>query len=495
MDESTLTPRAVAPAHVVEIDVAPERADATAAAAAPCPSRRYATLTFLRGSIVALAIALASGMIGALTYVPALGRTLTAYGIDLTRLRPVHETFATAFIFLGGLAVVHRSFEDVAAPMQRGERLRVRAQVILWALAGAGILVSVAAGVFSGREYMGFHPLWSVPILLGWFCFAWNFLSHYGRGFTRRPVHITMWMVGVFFFMYTFIEQHAWLLPGVFDDPLTDLRVQWKATGTLVGSFNLFVYGTLYYVAIRMSGSDGYARSHLAYALFAVGLINSFTNFGHHTYHLPQNDAVKWISFTISMIEVILLARVVWDIAALVRAKTDAAQQPCAIAAFMTAAKWWTAFILATSIVLSVPPLNALVHGTHVIMGHGMGAAIGIDGMALFAAFCYLGSEFAIERGVNAGWLRSASARRRIIVFNVVVLALVSWLTVSGTIIGVTRYLQQPPPEWITSAGPIIFATLGMIAGGMLLDLVAQWLRLVFGGRTPHRTPETSAPC
>jgi len=72
-----------------------------------------------------------------------------------------------------------------------------------------------------------------------------------------------MWGVGVLFFIFTFLEEHAWLLPDVFAAPIVDLRVQWKATGTLVGSFNLFVYGILYYVAEKLSGDERYAHSNL----------------------------------------------------------------------------------------------------------------------------------------------------------------------------------------------------------------------------------------
>ncbi len=284
------------------------------------PSRRYATITFSRGAVVALAIGMLSGVLAVLYYIPGLAPIMRSMGVQFTSLRPIHTTFVGAFIFLGGVAVVHRYFEDVAGPMRRAERLRLRLQVILWAIAGTGILVTLIFGIFSGREYLGYHPLLSIPILLGWMLFAWNFVGHMGRGVFSRPIQVTMWTVGVFFFMYTFIEQHGWLLPRVFSDPLVDLRVQWKATGTLVGSMNLFVYGSLYYLGGKLSGDERYAHSNLAYALFAVGLLNSFTNFGHHTYHLPQNDAVKWISFIISMTEIILLARVVSDIAGMVKA-------------------------------------------------------------------------------------------------------------------------------------------------------------------------------
>ncbi|MCZ6835269.1 MAG: cbb3-type cytochrome c oxidase subunit I [Planctomycetota bacterium] len=451
------------------------------------PSRRYATLTFLRGSVVALTIALSTGVLGVLYYIPVVGEWMTKQGIQFTVLRPLHTTFAAVFIFLGGVAVVHRYFEDIAGPMGAGERLRIRLQVILWAIAGLGVFGSLLGGVFSGREYMGFHPIWSIPILLGWMLFAWNFVLHLKSNFLRCPVHISMWTVGVFFFMFTFTEQHYWLLETVYNDPIFDMRIQWKATGTLVGSFNLFVYGSLYYLGCKLSGDESYAHSNLAYALFAVGLLNSFTNFGHHTYHLPQNDAVKWISFVISMTEIILLARVVWDISAMVKKRGPACAG--AIELFITAAKWWTCFMLASSIVISIPPLNALIHGTPVIMGHGMGAEIGIDGMVLFATFCWLIKEMLIQRKTDSTIFETPRLRRLVIGLNIGVALLVGWLTFAGTIIGVWRYDDLAPPLWLSNSNPYLMVFFGAIAAWYLANLLVTWLRLLFPGRRLQQDP------
>ncbi|MCP3902246.1 MAG: cbb3-type cytochrome c oxidase subunit I [Planctomycetes bacterium] len=447
------------------------------------PSRHYATLTFVRGAVVALGIAMLSGLLGILYYIPAVADWMQRAGLHFTALRPIHTTFAAAFVFLGGVAVVHRCFEDVAGPMTGAERLRLRIQVALWAAAGMGVLASLASGVFSGREYMGFHPLLSIPILLGWLMFAWNFLVHLGPDILRRPVYVTMWAVGVCLFVYTFLEQHAWILPAVFSDPLVDTRVQWKATGTLVGSFNLLVYGSLYYIGGKLSGDDRYAHSRLAYGLFAVGVLNSFTNFGHHTYHLPQSHTVKWISFVVSMTEIVLLCRAVWDIAATV--KKHRASPSGAIGSFLTAARWWTGIILATSILISIPPLNALIHGTPVVMGHGMGAEIGIDGMVLFAAICWMTGELVRRREGDASVFDGAWMRRAIVGLNLGAACLIGWLTFSGVLIGVRRYDALAPPQWLTSSNHYVLATCGVVTAWFLANLIFTWARLLFARSVP----------
>jgi len=443
------------------------------------PTRRYATLTFMRGAVVSLSIALVAGLLGAVYYIPLVSPWMQRIGLHFTALRPIHTTFAVAFIFLSGVAVVHRYFEDIAGPVTNAERFRLRIQVGSWAIAGIGIIISYMTGMGSGREYMGFHPLCSIPILLGWVMFVYNFYTHLAKGLFSRPIYVTMWAVGTLFFMYTFIEQHAWLLNSVFSDPIMDMRIQWKATGTLVGSFNLFVYGSLYYLACKLTGCTKFAHSKLAYALFSVGLLNSFTNFAHHTYHLPQHHLIKWISFVVSMAEIILLARVVWELTGMVKAKRPAVL--CSIRYFMVSAKWWTCFILVTAIFISIPPINSLIHGTRLVMGHAMGAEIGIDAMALFAALTWMMIERRNRTGSKNHRLQDNCYRRWIIGFNVGVIGLVGWLTVSGIGTAITRYEGRGTPRWIVEFGPYIFVVSGIIAGYYLSRFLILWLKELFG--------------
>lgn len=431
--------------------------------------RRFATLTFMRGSFIAIAVTLAAGLLGALYMIPAVAPFMQSLGLDLRQLRPIHTTFAGAWIFLGGAAVVYRFLQELGGPITAGDRWRLRVQVLAWALAGAGILATLLFRVTSGREYVGFHPAFSALILVGWLCYLWNFFRVVGRSFWQQPIYVTMWGVAFFLFLYTFGEQHAYLLPGIFADPIHDLRIQWKATGVLVGSFNLFVYGTIYFIAERISGDTQYCYSKTAYALFAVGLLNSFTNFGHHTYHLPQSAAVNWISFVVSMTEIIILARAMQEIWCAIR---DKVRRPfsAALASF-TAAKWWIVAILFTSVIISIPPINAVIHGTYVVTGHAMGATIGIDSMILLGALFWILSEFMSRAGggQRARTVNSQQMRRLLIGLNVSVAALVVWLHVAGLVTGVTRMGFAPseiynPPAWLGASNGIVFTVTGAAA-------------------------------
>jgi nitric oxide reductase subunit B len=447
-------------------------------------ARQFATLTFVRGGLIALSITLFAGILAALYAVPALAPFMQSIGIDLRQLRPIHTTFAIAWIFLAGAAVVYRFLEDVGGPATPGDRLRLRVQVSCWAAAGILVIGTLALRVTSGREYVGFHPIVSALIVIGWVCYLWNFYRVVGRSFWEQPVYVTMWGVAFFFFLFTFLEQHAYLLPQIFADPVQDLRVQWKATGTLVGSFNLFVYGTIVYIAEKMTGDKSYGHSKMAYALLAVGLLNSFTNFGHHSYHLPQSAAVNWISFVVSMTEITILARCINDVWCLMR---DGGGEHDASRTAFNSAKWWTFALLFSSILISIPPFNAVIHGTYAVTGHAMGATIGIDTMVLLAAVFWLLKEFVSARdGADPAYFSSASMRRGLIGLNMGVAGLVVWLHVSGVVTGLTRMRFAPgetyvPPAWLGASNGILFAVTGAVALVFFERVLRTLMPLVFG--------------
>ena len=449
------------------------------------PVRQFATVMFIRGGLIAMSITLLGGILGALYSVPALAPSFQSIGLDLRQLRPIHTAFASAWIFLGGVAVVHRWLQDHGGVATAGDRWRLRIQVGSWAIAGTSIRDTLAMGIGSGREYVGFHPVFSVFILLGWICYVWNFFRVAGPDFFERPLYLTMWGVGMLLFIVTFVEQHLYLLPSFFRNPVQDLQVQWKATGTLVGSFNLFVYGAVIYIGERISRDPRYGHSRLAYALFAVGLLNAFTNFAHHSYHLPQDHIVKWISFVVSMLEITILCRAVYELWKLVNVTDE--QAFCAARGSFAASKYWTVFILLSAVLISIPPLNAIIHGTYVVTGHAMGATIGIDTMILLGAIIWILGEHlqAREGELAASVLHTRGVKRIVVGLNLGVAALVVWLHVSGVITGVSRAGFSPgetyvPPTWLAAWNGVLFAATGAVALVFFVLLLARLIPIAF---------------
>ena len=443
----------------------------------------------LRLAIAAVFVAVGAGLVGALHYIEPVSVNLNAWGIQLTQLRPIHTTFAHFWIFSACVAVIYRYIHDRHGGFNKGELLRFKFHLACWLAASAGVLITLALGITSGREYLGFHPIFSAILLAGWIAFAWTWFARTARDFWSQPVYVYMWSVGILYFIYTFVEGHAYLLPSIAEQPIVDLQIQWKSCGTLVGSFNFLMYGSLMYIGEKMSGDRNYARSRLAFALFAVGTLNSFTNYAHHTYHLPQMELIKWVSFSVSMLEIVILWRIIVDIVGLVQKRRLGGEFDTATS-FLVSSKWWTSALLPISILISVPPLNAFIHGTHVVLGHAMGAELGINTMVLLGAFAYLMKELYPRDPKVHAMLDGRGWKAHIILLNVSMALLIAWLTISGLVHGLYRYEGLEAPVWIVKGRHMmVLAGTGMAVA--LLGIMFRWARLLVGIEARRAEPET----
>ncbi len=423
-------------------------------------------------------IAVLCGAISVLFYFTGAATFLNAIGIEFQNLRPLHTTFASAWIFLGGLTCVHKFLFDQFGEPTKGDRKRFRFQMICFGIAGLGIFCSMLVGWTSGREYIGFKPIFSLPIIAGWLAFTWTFFSKVSKGFWSRPVYVYMWATGLIYFLYTFIEGHAWLLSSVWDYPIADLQIQWKSCGTIVASFNMLVYGTLMYIGERISGDERYARSSKGFILMGIGMLNSFTNYAHHTYHLPQSETIKWISFTVSMLEIIILASVFNDVRSAI-AKRRSIDRFVPALGFVSLARGWTLGLLFLALAISIPPLNTIIHGTHVVMAHAMGSEIGIDTFVIFAFIAWLFDTTFTRCWTTQEKLAGDSMRRTQKYLNLSLLLLFLWLMTIGVTIGITRATSMSPPEWFGKIYPLLLVAFGCLHGYFLVRLLVHWLPLL----------------
>ena len=192
------------------------------------------------------------------------------------------------------------------------------------------------------------------------------------------------------YFIYSFIEAHAWLLPAIWHLPIVDLQLQWKSIGSFVASFNMLIYGVFSYLS-RCLGDKDYAHSNIAFLLLGIGLLNSFTNYTHHTYHIPQLSFVKWVGFLVSMIEVVIFIKIIQDVLFIFNDhRMPLSLKDKVVYTFINSIKWWNLINLCISILISIPFLNSIVHGTQVIFSHAMGSMIGIDSMILFSVISFI---------------------------------------------------------------------------------------------------------
>lgn len=431
----------------------------------------YLIRPFLLIALGSLAVVVISGLLAALVYIrwePVLRQA----GITLSHLRPIHETFALGWVFIAGVTVIHYYLGSTFGPPSTAACRRLKWQAGLWTMAGSGALLAYVTGHFSGREYLGYHPVFSLLILVGWFMFARNYFERMGTSLRSRPVYVYMWTVAIPLFVVTYIESHLYLLDFISSRPVRDIAMQWKSNGVLVGSFNLLTYGSLMYIAGRLRRNDDYAYSRTAFALFFVGVFNTFINYGHHTYHLPQSPWIHWISFSVSMMEIVIVAKLLVDLVGLAGRRKDS-QDPGISQLFMRSATAWSLIMVALSIGIAIPPLNALIHGTHVVVAHSMGSMIGINTCILMGAIAFIVSDL---KGSDHPVVRSALLKPLLLLFNISFLSL--WLAFLGRGIaaGWSRYAGPSAPDFSTVIA--LFPNVVLAAGAGLTVALLGFIAL-----------------
>jgi nitric oxide reductase subunit B len=402
-------------------------------------------------------------------------------GFTFSQLQPLHTMLVTCWIYLMGICVVYFYLTDNNKnKLSKQFVLRANIGTKLWIVSGISAIVMILLGQFSGREYLPFHPVISLAILVGWGLFAINYFSCI-KNFLQQPTFVWMWGVSIILFIWTFIEAHLYLLPAVAKNPLFDISVQWKSYGPLVGSFNLLVYGTVMYISSEIRGCKKYAYSKIGFMLFLVGVTNSFTNFGHHTYHLPQSHYVKWIAFVISMTEILILFKVLWDIVGLPKSwQVKTKFRPTTL--LFSFATLWTGLQLIVAIVISIPPINAFIHGTHIVTAHAMGTMIGIDSMILWGAGFYLIEKFYPEFKLKT---HNRIAVPCIIAVNVLLLAFWLAIILRGIGFGFERYTGVGN-YWIGYMNRYYGIFLSTFGTGLIVSIIAMlspWLAIFSSGR------------
>ncbi len=327
---------------------------------------------FLTTGLMLLAIGVIFGLTGALQYlVPGFQK----HFLSFEKIRPLHVSSVVFWIILGAVGSVLIYLQQHTGRNIYSLNL-MKIQLIIFIGTIIAILVSYCVGVFGGREYWEFNPILALPIIVSWILFIINFFKSIGT-FTKQPVYVWMWTTGVIFFLFTFIESYLWIFPYFRDNIINDMTVQWKAYGSMVGSWNMLIYGCSLFLMEKISSDKTYSHSFIAFLLFFLGLFNLLFNWGHHIYTLPTHDFIKHISYAVSMTELFIFDRILYKWKTSV---TTARKHIHHIAyRFLVAADAWVFLTLALAIAMSIPAVNVYTHGTHITVAHTMGATIGIN--------------------------------------------------------------------------------------------------------------------
>lgn len=179
----------------------------------------------------------------------------------------------------------------------------------------------------------------------------------------------------------------------------------------MVGSWNMLVYGTAFYLMEKISGSTNVVHAGKTFFFFFLGLTNLMFNWGHHTYIVPASAWIRDVSYIISMTELLILGNIIYQWRGTVSeinrfGRLNAYR-------FLSASDFWIFLNLILAILLSVPAINLHTHGTHFTVAHAMGTTIGINTMILFASLIFIFGKQEAQRKpskiVSGFWLSNIS--------------------------------------------------------------------------------------
>lgn len=333
---------------------------------------------FIIAGLLLLATGMVWGLTGGLQYL--LPGFLKQY-LSFEKVRPLHVSSVVFWIILSAIGGVSTYIQQHTGKTLYSKKL-IKIQFLLFAVSILIILCSYLFGKFGGREYWEFHPILALPIVISWILFLINVVKSIGS-LKNQPVYIWMWLTGVIFFLFTFLESYLWLFPYFRNNIVNDMTIQWKSYGSMVGSWNMLIYGSSIFLMDKISNSKKYSYSRIAFLLYFTGLFNLMFNWGHHIYTLPTAPYIKHISYAVSMTELLILGRIImhWK-ASLSTAKKNFHQTSYR---FLIAADVWVFLTLVLAIAMSIPAINVYTHGTHITVAHTMGATIGINSFLLLA--------------------------------------------------------------------------------------------------------------
>lgn len=299
-------------------------------------------------------------------------------------LRPLHVSSAYLGIITAGLGFISIVIQKYKTTLF-GTILQ-NIHLTLWIIALLGIFYSYFTSDFGGREYWEFNPIWAVPIFISFVVFLIYYLHQLGFN-EKWSVYQWMWLTGIIFFIFTFIENYLWVFPYFRSHFITDMTIQWKVNGSLVGAVNQIIYGVAFYVMEKISGNTKTSYQKLSFALYFLGLFNLMFNWGHHIYLLPTEKFIHYIAYAVSMTEWILFIRIFYKWKQQI--KENKQHYYFFPYRFLLAADYWVMINLGMALLMSIPAINLYTHGTHITVAHAMGTTIGINTMIVLAASFY----------------------------------------------------------------------------------------------------------
>jgi nitric oxide reductase subunit B len=341
------------------------------------------SMAFLLFAILALLFGAIAGVLGSIQYLEP--QYLKEY-LPFNRLREMHVSSMVSWIILASVGGIY-----FYIPYQVGVKWRYKflpsIHLLIYILTAVGIMYSLTIGRMGGREYMAFMPWLMIPIVAGWILMAFNYFSTLYGKITRWPVYLWMWGTGLVFMIFHLTEANLWLFDHFRQHFVRDLTVQWKAYGSITGSWNLLVYGTAIFLMSKLK-DESLARSRTAFFFYFLGLTNLMLGWAHHIYPVPGVSWIRGLAYVISMTEWIVLATMLTNW--LKSISKSRRKDMGFVYTFLLITDIWVFFNVLLALLISIPAINQYTHGTHITVAHSMGTTIGINTSILFASMMFI---------------------------------------------------------------------------------------------------------
>ena len=385
---------------------------------------------FVLIAISSLLLGLIFGVLGSVQYVYS---GFLKNSLSFQKMRPLHVYLVINWIFTAAAGAI---YYYVPYFSERKLYSTVLAKVHLWLQIVINLIVVIGFffGIFGGREYLEFPPYIISLIILAWILFMINFFATVKPDYPKVPVYIWSWSTGLLFFLITIVEAQLWQIPFFNNNIIRDVTVQWKAMGSMVGAWNMLVYGTAMFVMEKATGDKNINRSTAAFFFYFLGLTNLMFNWGHHTYIVPSSGFVKTVSYVISMTETLILFNIIYSFRK-TYLKTNPHRHFLSFR-LLTYAEVWILLNLILALTMSVPAINYYTHGTHITVAHAMGATIGINTMLLLASLVLIADDV-----IGEGIVKTKPFTWGIVVLNISLL--IFWISLIGMGLCKIAALQQ----------------------------------------------------
>lgn len=304
--------------------------------------------------------------------------------------RPLHVSLVVSWIFATAIGGIYFYLPKGNFNIPYYHKLP-KIHFYLYVFIGVIIIFCYLTKQFGGREYFEFPVYLSVPIFFSWILFSIYFFSTAFYQKNKWPIYKWMWATGIIFFLITYSESCLWVFPFFRENIIRDLTVQWKAYGALIGSWNMLVYGTAFYLMGKIKNNNTIYYSKESFFFYFLAFTNLLFGWGHHTYMVPAAKWILHVSYIISMSEWLVLGKIIWDWK---KSLSDAQKYNYSVPyRFLMAADIWIFLNLLLAILISVPSIHVYTHGTHITVAHAMGSTIGINTMILLGSVFYIFSE------------------------------------------------------------------------------------------------------